>query len=496
MSEDIVLEVRDITKKFPGIRALSHFSLALRRGEIQGIVGENGAGKSTLMNIISGNMRANEGSILLEGEEVSFENSRDSQNCGISIVHQELMNCPDVSVAENIFINNIDNDKSFFMNYKEMYKKASELLGVFQVSIDPKQKMKNLKVSDQQIVEIVKAISNNSKIVIFDEPTASLTELESEQLFKIIKDLKNHGITMLYISHRMEEIFQNCDRVTILKDGLLVDTLEVKSADRDTVINKMVGRNLRDFYPQKNEKIGEIFFEVKDFTRGRKFQDISFTLKKGEILGVAGLVGSGRTEIARAICGVDEKESGSVYLNEEEIVINNYSDALKYGIVYLTEDRKSEGLLLKMSIMHNISILDLEKVSQKLFMSTVKEKEQAERLSSEMGIRSTGIKQMVGTLSGGNQQKVLIAKSLSIEPKIVFMDEPTRGVDVGAKVEIYNKLRELANNGIGIIMISSDLPEVIGMCDRVIVVHEGRISGELNRSEITETSIVQKASGY
>ena len=496
MSEDIVLEVRDITKKFPGIRALSHFSLALRRGEIHGIVGENGAGKSTLMNIISGNMRANEGSILLEGEEVSFENSRDSQNCGISIVHQELMNCPDVSVAENIFINNIDNDKSFFMNYKEMYKKASELLGVFQVSIDPKQKMKNLKVSDQQIVEIVKAISNNSKIVIFDEPTASLTELESEQLFKIIKDLKNHGITMLYISHRMEEIFQNCDRVTILKDGLLVDTLEVKSADRDTVINKMVGRNLRDFYPQKNEKIGEIFFEVKDFTRGRKFQDISFTLKKGEILGVAGLVGSGRTEIARAICGVDEKESGSVYLNEEEIVINNYSDALKYGIVYLTEDRKSEGLLLKMSIMHNISILDLEKVSQKLFMSTVKEKEQAERLSSEMGIRSTGIKQMVGTLSGGNQQKVLIAKSLSIEPKIVFMDEPTRGVDVGAKVEIYNKLRELANNGIGIIMISSDLPEVIGMCDRVIVVHEGRISGELNRSEITETSIVQKASGY
>jgi len=496
MSEDIVLEVRDITKKFPGVRALSHFSLALRRGEIHGIVGENGAGKSTLMNIISGNMRANEGSILIEGEEVSFENSRDSQNSGISIVHQELMNCPDVSVAENIFINNIDNEKSFFMNYKEMYKKASELLEVFQVSIDPKQKMKNLKVSDQQIVEIVKAISNNSKIVIFDEPTASLTELESEQLFKIIKDLKKHGITMLYISHRMEEIFQNCDRVTILKDGLLVDTLEVKSADRDTIINKMVGRNLRDFYPQKNEDIGDIFFEIKDFTRGRKFKDISFTLKKGEILGVAGLVGSGRTEIARAICGVDEKEGGSVYLNEEEIIINSYSDALKHGIVYLTEDRKTEGLLLKMSIMHNISILDLEKVSQKLFMSTNKEKEQAERLSSEMGVRSTGIKQMVGTLSGGNQQKVLIAKSLSIEPKIVFMDEPTRGVDVGAKVEIYNKLRELANNGIGIILISSDLPEVIGMCDRVIVVHEGRISGELNRSEITETSIVQKASGY
>ena len=494
--EDIVLEVRDITKKFPGVRALSHFSLSLRRGEIHGIVGENGAGKSTLMNIISGNMQANEGEILVEGEEVRFENSRDSQACGISIVHQELMNCPDVSVAENIFINNIDNEKSFFMNYKKMYKKASELLEVFQVNIDPKQKMKNLKVSDQQIVEIVKAISNNSRIVIFDEPTASLTELESEQLFKIIKDLKTHGITMLYISHRMEEIFQNCDRVTILKDGLLVDTLEVASADRSTIINKMVGRNLSDFYPYKSTGKGDVIFEIKDFSRGKKFRDISFQLKKGEVLGLAGLVGSGRTEIARAVCGVDEKESGTVFLDGEEITISNYSDALKNGVVYLTEDRKTEGLMLKMPIMQNISILDLEKVSQKFFMSTTKEKEQAERLSAEMNIKSTSIKQIVGTLSGGNQQKVLIAKSLSISPKIIFMDEPTRGVDVGAKVEIYNKLRELAESGIGIIMISSDLPEIIGMCDRVIVVHEGRVSGELNEAEITEATIVQKASGY
>ena len=494
--EDIVLEVRDITKKFPGVRALSNFSLSLRRGEIHGIVGENGAGKSTLMNIISGNMAANEGSILVDGKEVSFETSRDAQACGISIVHQELMNCPDISVAENIFLNTIDNEKSFFVNFKEMYKKASKLLEVFQVRIDPKQKMKNLKVSDQQIVEIVRAISINSKIVIFDEPTASLTELESEQLFKIIKDLKSQGITMLYISHRMEEIFLNCDRVTILKDGLFVDTMDVASADRNTIINKMVGRSLRDFYPNKGENTGEVFFEVKDFSRGRKFRDISFRVKKGEILGLAGLVGSGRTEIARAICGVDTKESGSVFLNGEEISVNDYSDALKNGIVYLTEDRKTEGLMLKMPVMQNISILALERVSNRIFMSTNKEKEQAERLSKEMNIKSTGIKQIVGTLSGGNQQKVLVAKSLSISPKVVFMDEPTRGVDIGAKVEIYNKLRELANEGIGIIMISSELPEIIGMCDRVIVVHEGRISGELYDKEITETLIMQKASGY
>ncbi|MCL1894931.1 MAG: sugar ABC transporter ATP-binding protein [Clostridiales bacterium] len=496
MAEDIVLEVRDIIKIFPGVRALSHFSLALRRGEIHGIVGENGAGKSTLMNIISGNMQPNKGSILVEGEEVRFENSRDAQTCGISIVHQELMNCPDVSVAENIFINAIDSSKSFFMNYKEMYRKASELLEVFQVSIDPRQKMKNLKVSDQQIVEIVRAISNNSKIVIFDEPTASLTEQESEQLFKIIKDLKAQGITMLYISHRMEEIFRNCDRVTILKDGQFVDTMEVTGAERSDIINKMVGRNLRDFYPAKGGAAGSVFFEVRGFSRGRKFRDISFELKQGEILGLSGLVGSGRTEIARAICGVDAKEAGEVYIDGEEAVINDYSDALKNGIVYLTEDRKTEGLMLKMSIMQNISVLDLEKVSQRFFMSAGKEKEQAERLSKEMNVRSTGIGQIVGTLSGGNQQKVLIAKSLSISPRIIFMDEPTRGVDVGAKVEIYNKLRELADGGVGIIMISSELPEVIGMCDRVIVVHEGCISGELTGAQITETSIMHKASGY
>jgi len=496
LSDDIVLEVQDITKKFPGVRALSHFSLAFKRGEIHGIVGENGAGKSTLMNIISGNMRPNEGRILIEGEEVHFENSRDAQISGISIVHQELMNCPDVSVAENVFINMIDNEKGFFMKYKDMYKKAGELLNMFNVYINPKQIMKNLKVSDQQIVEIIKAISNNSKIVIFDEPTASLTEQESEQLFKIIKDLKSNGITMLYISHRMEEIFQNCDRVSILKDGLLVDTLEVAAAERGDIINKMVGRNISDFYPPKSGAAEEIMFEVKDFSRGNKFSNISFNLRKGEILGLAGLVGSGRTEISRAICGVDEKESGKVFLDGKEIEIADYKDAIDHGIVYLTEDRKKEGLMLIMPIMQNISILDLKKVSKRIFMNTVKEKEQAERLSDEMNIKSTGIKQLVGTLSGGNQQKVLIAKSLSIEPKIVFMDEPTRGVDIGAKVDIYKKLRELADSGVGIIMISSELPEIIGMCDRVIVVHDGQITGEMEGAAITETTIMQKASGY
>ncbi|GHU63263.1 ribose import ATP-binding protein RbsA [Clostridia bacterium] len=496
MTEDTILEVRNIVKLFPGVRALSDFSLELKRGEIHGIVGENGAGKSTLMNIISGNMAPNEGEILVEGNMVSFENSRDAQNCGISIVHQELMNCPHVSVAENIFMSTIDSSKSKFMNYKKLCKDAADLLEVFDVHIDPRQTMKNLSVSDQQIVEIVKAISNDSKIVIFDEPTASLTEQETTQLFRIIHDLKKRGISTLYISHRMEEIFLNCDRVTVLKDGKFVDTLIVAETSRDQIISKMVGRDLSDFYPPKSGDVGDAFFEVKDFSNGKFFHGISFSLKKGEILGLSGLVGSGRTELARAICGVDQSESGTIYLNGEQLVINNYRDAIKHGIVYLTEDRKTEGLMLNMSIMQNISVLDLDQVSNGFFMSYDKEKKQAQTLSSEMNVKSTSIAQKTGTLSGGNQQKVLIAKSLSISPKIIFMDEPTRGVDVGARVEIYNKLRELADKGIGIVMISSELPEIIGMCDRVLVVHEGKINGEVCGVDIAEETIIHKASGY
>jgi ribose transport system ATP-binding protein len=494
--EDIVLEVKNITKLFPGVRALSDFSLVLRRGEVHGIVGENGAGKSTLMNIISGNMRPNSGEIFVDGNAVEFNNSRDAQRHGISIVHQEPMNCPDVRVSENIFMNTLETQKGFLLDYKKLSADAADLLKKFGVRIGTAQKMKNLNVSAQQIVEIVKAISANSKIVIFDEPTASLTKEEEERLFKIIQDLKAHNISMLYISHRMEEIFRNCDRVTILKDGAFVDTLDVAATDRNTIINKMVGRNLSDFYPPKGARIGDVFFEAKDFANGKDFHNVSFDLRRGEILGVSGLMGSGRTEICRAVCGLDYRQSGNVRIDGNEVKIESYRDALKNGVVYLTEDRKTQGLMLNMSVMLNISILNLDKLSIGVLMSDMIEREQARRLCGEMNVKATGLGQKVGTLSGGNQQKVLIAKSLSIEPKIVFMDEPTRGVDIGAKVEIYHKLRELADRGVGVVMVSSELSEIIGMCDRVIVVHEGRINGELRSEEISEALIMQKASGY
>lgn len=495
MSDNIVLEVRNITKKFPGIRALSNFNMTLERGEVHGVVGENGAGKSTLMNIISGNMAPNSGEILIDGQPVRFENSRQAQSAGISIVHQELINCPDVTVAENIFMGLIDKER-FFVNYKKMYERADVLLSKFNICINASQKMKNLKVSDQQIVEIVKAISMNCKIVIFDEPTAALTEQETQELFQIINEMKSRGISILYISHRMEEIFKNCDRVTVLKDGYFVDTLVVSETTPDTIINKMVGRDLKDFYPPKSYCIGETIFEVKNFSFGKIFSNISFSLKKGEILGLSGLVGSGRSEVARAVCGIDPKASGEVFLYGKKLDILNYQDAVRNGLVYLTEDRKKEGLLLNMAIMQNISVLDIDLVSGRMFVLPGRERALAESMAQEINIKSTSVKQKVGTLSGGNQQKVLIAKSLAIEPKVIIMDEPTRGVDVGAKAEIYNKIRELANKGIGIIIISSELPEIIGMCDHVCVMHEGKINGILSGEEIEEARIMHRASGF
>ena len=495
MDNNTVLAVEKVNKRFPGVQALSDFSLTLRKGEVHAIVGENGAGKSTLMNIISGNLRPDSGKIIVDGNEVSFDSARDAQICGISIVHQELANCPAVTVAENVYMSALG-EQRLFMNYKKMYKDTAKLLEAFQSNIKPRSKMRQLKVSDQQIVEIVKALSTNCKIIIFDEPTAAITAQETELLFKIIADLKNKGISILYISHRMEEIFSNCDRVTVLKDGCFVDTLNVKETEKTTIISKMVGRELGDIYPPKGEATDEVIFEVEALGSKHVFDDVSFMLNKGEILGIAGLIGSGRSEIARAAVGLDKKDAGSVKLNGETLKIHNYQDAIDHGIVYLTEDRKEEGLMLNLSIMKNISALDLGLIGKGLTINSKKEIKQAKKHCEEINVRCTGIQQKVGTLSGGNQQKVLISKLLTIKPKVIIMDEPTRGIDVGAKVEIHKMLRELAGQGIGIIIISSELPEVIGMSDKVIVVHDGKVMAELSGDDISENTIMHKASGY
>jgi ribose transport system ATP-binding protein len=496
MSDELVLKVVDINKSFPGTKALTDVSFELYRGEVHAIVGENGAGKSTLMNVISGVLQPDSGEIHISGKQVSINSPRDAQKLGIGFVHQEIALCQHVTVAENIFMGTINASKGALVNYADYYRQTEEILKVFKTNIRPQQKVSELSVSEQQIVEIAKALSMNCKILILDEPTSALTEREAETLFEIIRNLKEQGISILYISHRMAEVSENCQTVTILRDGHLVETVRTCDVDQEKVISKMVGRNLGNFYPEKNGSVEDVLLEVKGFSKTGSFTDISFSLQKGEILGFAGLVGAKRSELARAICGLDKKTVGDVYMNGELLRINTYRDALNKGLVYLTEDRKIEGLFLRMSIKHNISALALKQVADFILINRKKEKKQAQDYINQLNIKTSGMDKKVGDLSGGNQQKVLIAKLLSISPSILFMDEPTRGIDVGAKVEIYNMLRELVQQGIGIVLISSELPEIIGMCDRVVVMHEGKMTGVVSGQDITEQKIIRYAAGY
>lgn len=496
MRKETILKVINISKSFPGTKALSKVNLNLEKGEVHAIVGENGAGKSTLMNIISGFYKQDNGILELFGKEVNFHSPYDSQLAGIGIVHQEMANCPQISVAENMFMSAINKRKYRFVNYTQLCKKAEEVLGVFNLKLNPKQKVSELSISEQQVVEIAKALTLDCNIIIFDEPTASLTEAESETLFSIIADLKAKGISILYISHRMEEVFNHCDRTTVLRDGKNVETVALSSVTIDDIIKKMVGRNIGKFYPQKSQQTQDSILKVQNVFREGVFENISFELAKGEILGIAGLVGSGRTEVAKAICGIDQKDTGDIVLNGQKVRINSYKDAIKKGIVYLTEDRKKEGLFLKMSVKYNISALSIKQISDLILIDAKKENKQANKYCNRMNVKSYGIEQKAGTLSGGNQQKVLFSKLLSVQPKILFLDEPTRGIDIGAKAEIYNKLRDICNQGVGVVIISSDLLEIIGMCDRVLVMHEGRLTGILNQDEISEHKIIHLASGF
>jgi ribose transport system ATP-binding protein len=494
---DIVLEARNISKYFPGVKALENVHLELRAGEVHSLVGENGAGKSTLMKIISGVYSLDHGEVQVEGKPVRFNGVLDAINMGISLVHQELVNCPDVSVAENIYMSEIARGTMGFVDYADLHRRAREEMAKFHLDLDPAMKMGELSISEQQIVEIVKAISINAKVIIFDEPTSSLTESETEDLFRIIAELKKHGVGILYISHRMEEIFAICDRVTVLRDGQYIDTLRVADVDKLTIINKMIGREMVDFYPPKADRgsVGAALLEARNFQHARDFRDVNFTLRKGEILGFSGLIGCGRSELFKSLCALDGKESGEVVLDGTPVTINRYTDALRQGIVYLTEDRKNEGLFLDKSIEQNTSALDLDNVVRGLFLSASKEAQLAEHYRKSLNIKSSDVRQLCVNLSGGNQQKVLIAKGLAIHPKVIIFDEPTKGIDIGAKTEIYRMMRDLADRGIGVIVISSDLLEIVGLCDRVMIMHEGRIAGEAEGEDINETYIHHQASG-
>ena len=497
MADDIVLKITNVRKSFGAIQALRGVDFELRRGEIHALAGENGAGKSTLMNIIDGILKPDGGEIVLNGRPVDITSPARAQELGIGFVHQEIALCPDVSVAENILMAEINASRRWLMNYTGLEEKARRALA--QLSpIDPAVLVKTLSISNQQLVEIAKALTLDCQILILDEPTAALTEREARVLFDIMHKLAARGISIIYISHRMVEIFEHCDRVSVFRDGRHIMTADVASVSPDDIVSSMVGRVIDKLYPPKQqaaERSDENLIEVRGLTDNRRFHDVSFSLRKGEILGIAGLIGAGRSEIVKAICGLHEVTDGTVTLAGKPVASRSYRDSIDRGIVYLSEDRKGDGVFLDLPIAANISALDLAQVSTR--WGTIDrrgEVEQARRLGDRLDLKRGSLHDAVSSLSGGNQQKVAIAKMLSVSPRVIFLDEPTRGVDVGAKSEIHRILRDLATSGVGIVVVSSELPELIGLCDRVLVVREGRISGEVEDETLTEENIMRLAS--
>lgn len=498
MTGEAILQISDLTKSFGSVRALKGVDFELRKGEIHAIAGENGAGKSTLMNIIDGILQPDSGEIRLDGRPVRIPSPAAAQKMGIGFVHQEIALCPDVSVAENIFMAATNASRSFLMNYKGLEIKAREVFAQLS-DIDPSVLVRDLSISNQQLVEIAKALTLDCRVLILDEPTAALTEAEAQVLFGIMRQLADQGISLIYISHRMVEIFDNCDRVSVFRDGRYVTTQTVSDITPADVVNAMVGREIGDLYPEKQrpeDRSDTVVLRVENLSETERFRDVSFSLKKGEILGFAGLIGAGRSEIAKGICALEGQVSGKVWLNGQLLRLRDYQDSIEAGMVYLSEDRKGDGVFLDMSIASNVSALKVEQVASTLgLIQSGKETEQAARLGRKLSLKCGTLTDPVSSLSGGNQQKVAIAKMLSVNPRLIFLDEPTRGVDVGAKVEIHRILRDLANEGVGIVVISSELPELIGVCDRVLVIHEGRISGEVAADQMTEENIMHLASG-
>ena len=488
-----LLELKGITKYFPGTKALTNVDLELYRGEVHGLIGENGAGKSTLMNIIGGVLQATEGEMYFEGELQDIRSPHDAFDIGIGFVHQELSLCPHISVAENIFMGRMPRNKLNLIDYKQMRRECQALLAMFKTRFAPKTIVGDLNVAEQQIVEIVKAISFDCKLLILDEPTSSLTEIETEELFSIINMLRKKGVCILYVSHRLSEIFRICDKVTVLRDGEHKGNDKIDNIDTDRLIYMMVGRKINQLYPPRALEKGEEIFRVEGFTSEEQFKDLGFSLYRNEILGFCGLVGAGRTELMRAICGIDKSDNGHVYINNKKVAIKKYKNAIDLGLVYLTEDRKTEGLFLEFSIKRNIVSSILQKIKKAFFVDVKQEQEISESFSKRIQVKANSVNSLCNSLSGGNQQKVLFAKGLACAPKVLIVDEPTRGIDVNAKYEIYKILRELCSQGIGIIIITSDLPEAIGMSDRVVVMHEGEITGIVEGKEINEETIMRFA---
>lgn len=492
-----LLQLKNISKSFGPIKPLIDASFDLRAGEIHALAGSNGAGKSTLMNIISGVHKHSSGNIYLRGKPIELKSPQDAIQRGIAHVHQEIVLCPDVSVAENVLMTQISSDYSFFVNYSKLKKKALQTLRLI-TDISPETITGELSISRQQLVEICRALTMDCSILILDEPTSTLTQKETLALFKILRQLRDRGMAIIYVSHRMSEIVDLCDRITFLRDGRTVSTDNVIDLNSNEIVYKLIGRKIEAIYPRKSQSYSEdLLLKIEGLCSEEKVQNVSFELKRGEIFGLTGLVGSGRSELLQAICGLGPRTGGAVHLSKgQAFEPKNYAEAIAAGMVCLPESRKANGVFLELSILSNISSMNLSQISSAYhFIDKRKERDQASALGERLRLKSASLKQNVAVLSGGNQQKVAIAKVLSVNPSILLLDEPTRGVDISAKSEIHHLLRDLADNGVGVLVVSSDLDEVIGLCDRVMVMFEGQKTGILSGQDVTEGNIVKLASG-
>lgn len=487
--------MKNIYKAFGTNAVLEGVNFDTHGGEIHALMGENGAGKSTMMNILTGMHKKDQGKILINGKEHSYTNPKEAEEHGVSFIHQEMNTWPQMTVLENLFIGKEMKNKIGFIRSKEMKTLALKTFKELGITMDLDADVQTLSVGQQQMIEIAKALMTDCQVLIMDEPTAALTDREIRMLFKIIQHLKTKEVAIIYISHRMEEIFEISDRITVMRDGMTVDTTLTKETNVDDVVRKMVGREISDYYPKKNAEIGETVFEVKNLSGTSGFENISFSVKSGEIVGFSGLMGAGRTEIMRGIFGIDPISQGEIILEGKKVQLKNPSTAIKAGVGFLTENRKEEGLVLDFSIKDNISLPSIDEFRVRGLIDTKTEDEFVQLLMKRLTVKAQNEDISAGSLSGGNQQKVVLAKWIGIGPKVLILDEPTRGVDVGAKREIYQLMNELAERGVAIVMVSSDLPEVLGVSDRILVVHEGKIAGELNRTEATQEKIMNLATG-
>lgn len=487
------LELKNVEKSFPGVKALSNVSFSIDKGTVHVLCGENGAGKSTLMKIINGIYQPDQGQIFMDGREVKIRNPIEARNLGISMIFQELNYIPDITIEQNLFLGSEPTDKTGAVDWKAIRKRTLDLMKRENLPYSPETKLKDLTVSDIQMLEILKAISYDSDVIIMDEPTSAITNREVEELFRKIAELKSKGVSIIYISHKMEEIFKIADEITVLRDGSVVDTLPANSLVIDTVISMMVGRKIDNVYPKEDLPVGDKVLEVEDFSQDRLFKNVSFDVRAGEIVGFAGLMGAGRTEVARAVFGLDPFTTGRIRIKGKEVKTKNVQDSIDQGLVMVSEDRKRYGIIPIRSVKENISLPNLQLFIQKGRLNGKKENNTVKSICNRMRVKTPTLDTSVDSLSGGNQQKVVLAKWMLRNPEILILDEPTRGIDVGAKYEIYKLISDLARENKAILMISSELPELLGMCDRIYVMSKGQIAGVLSKKDFSQENIMKLA---